>query len=71
MSKKPVKVVTVKKAAGKRKAAKGYKLPDPIPIGEIIRDVTKKEWQIGPSVGVGGFGEIYAGRFITLNTHLM
>jgi hypothetical protein len=68
MSKKPVKTVAVKKTAGKRKGANGYRLPDPIPVGEIVRDVTKKEWQIGPSVGVGGFGEIYAGRLIAIHT---
>lgn len=60
MSQKATKAVAMKKVAGKRKAASGYKLPDPIPIGEILRDVTKKEWQIGSSIGVGGFGEIYA-----------
>jgi hypothetical protein len=65
MSQKATKAVAMKKVAGKRKAANGYKLPDPIPSGEILRDVTKKEWQIGPSIGVGGFGEIYAGRFIS------
>lgn len=68
MSKKPVKAVAMKKTARQRKAANGYKLPDPIPVGEIVRDVTKKEWQIGPSIGIGGFGEIYAGTFITLHT---
>jgi hypothetical protein len=68
MSKKPMKSMTIKKTAGQRKAAKGYKLPNPIPVGEIVRDVTKKEWQIGPSIGVGGFGEIYSGRFITVHT---
>lgn len=61
MSKKATKATAVKKVAGRRKAANGYKLPDPIPTGEILRDVTKKEWQIGPSIAVGGFGEIYAG----------
>jgi hypothetical protein len=65
---KATKAFTGKKAARKRKAANGYKLPDPIPVGEIIRDVAKKEWQIGPSIGVGGFGEIYAGTFITAYT---
>jgi hypothetical protein len=65
MSQKATKAVAMKKVAGKRKAANGYKLPDPIPVGEIVRDVTKKAWQIGPSIGVGGFGEIYAGRFIS------
>jgi len=64
MSQKATKAAAAKKVAGKGKAANGYKLPDPIPIGEILRDVAKKEWQIGPSIGVGGFGEIYAGGFI-------
>lgn len=65
MSQKATKAAVVKKPAGKRKAANGYKLPDPIPLGEIIRNVCKKEWQIGPSIGAGGFGEIYAGMIIT------
>lgn len=69
MSQKATKAVAVKKAAGKRKAANGYKLPEHIPTGEIIRDMSKKEWQIGPSIGVGGFGEIYAGAIIT--THFI
>ncbi|XP_069688663.1 serine/threonine-protein kinase VRK1-like [Periplaneta americana] len=60
MSLKTNKAAPVKKAQGKRKAANGYKLPDPIPNGEIIKDVAKKQWQIGPSIGVGGFGEIYS-----------
>jgi len=68
MSQKATKAAAVKKVAGKRKAANGYKMPDPIPIGEILRDVTKKEWQIGPSIGVGGFGEIYAGG---LSVHIL
>ena len=41
-----------------RKAANGYKLPDPIPAGEVIT-AGKKSWRLGRSVGVGGFGEIY------------
>ncbi|XP_075980563.1 serine/threonine-protein kinase VRK1-like [Anticarsia gemmatalis] len=49
-----------KKAAPKKKGA-GYKMPDPIPTGEVIKDtIFKKEWRIGPSIGVGGFGEIYS-----------
>ena len=46
-------------ANGKRKAANGYRLPDPIPEGEIFKDGTKKQWRLGKSIGVGGFGEIY------------
>ncbi|PZC77484.1 hypothetical protein B5X24_HaOG203362 [Helicoverpa armigera] len=58
----------VKKAAPKRKAA-GYKMPAPIPAGEIIKDnLFKKEWRIGPSIGVGGFGEIYSACDHTLKT---
>ncbi|CAH0588801.1 unnamed protein product [Chrysodeixis includens] len=50
----------VKKAAPKKKGA-GYKMPAPIPTGEVIKDTLfKKEWRIGPSIGVGGFGEIYS-----------
>jgi hypothetical protein len=71
MSHKVTKAAAVKKVAGRRKAAIGYKLPDPIPIGEILRDVTKKEWQIGPSIGVGGFGEIYSGGFISAHIILL
>jgi len=42
-----------------KKTANGYKMPDPIPAGEIIRSSTKEVWTIGKSIGVGGFGEIY------------
>ena len=44
-----------------RKAANGYRLPDPIPEGTIIQGQGKKSWKIGKSIGVGGFGEIYLG----------
>ncbi|XP_014220249.1 serine/threonine-protein kinase VRK1 [Trichogramma pretiosum] len=50
---------TAKKAAPKKKGANGYKLPDPIPKGEILTDMRKQKWKIGTSIGVGGFGEIY------------
>ncbi|XP_053639117.1 serine/threonine-protein kinase VRK1 isoform X2 [Cherax quadricarinatus] len=43
----------------KRVAANGFKLPEPIAPGVIITDVAKKQWRIGHSIGVGGFGEIY------------
>ncbi|XP_030022580.2 serine/threonine-protein kinase VRK1 [Manduca sexta] len=49
-----------KKAGGKKKA-NGYKMPAPIPVGEVINDtLMNKKWKIGPSIGVGGFGEIYS-----------
>lgn len=49
------------KKAPKKKAANGYKLPDPIPKGEILTDLMKRQWIISSSIGVGGFGEIYSG----------
>ena len=42
-----------------RFAPNGYRLPDPIKEGEILTDVTKKQWKLGRAIGLGGFGEIY------------
>lgn len=42
-----------------RFAPNGFRLPDPIREGEILTDVTKKQWKLGRSIGLGGFGEIY------------
>jgi len=47
------------KKPAKKTAANGYKMPDPIPAGEVVRSNTKETWTIGKSIGVGGFGEIY------------
>ncbi|XP_048479489.1 nucleosomal histone kinase 1 isoform X1 [Plutella xylostella] len=50
-----------KPAAAPKKKANGYKMPAPIATGEVIHDtLMKKKWRIGPSIGVGGFGEIYS-----------
>lgn len=43
----------------KRIAANGFRLPDPIREGETFTDLEKKQWRLGRSIGVGGFGEIY------------
>lgn len=48
-----------KKAAAPRKAANGHRLPDPLPAGEILTDLCRKQWRLGKAVGLGGFGEIY------------
>lgn len=60
----PKKGAAVKKAVASqpRMAANGYRLPDPLPPGEILTDNTKKSWVLGESIGVGGFGEIYTAR---------
>jgi len=39
----------------------GYQMPEPIPAGEILRDISKGQWILGKSIGVGGFGEVYSG----------
>eukprot|EP00057_Strongylocentrotus_purpuratus_P013099 XP_011667573.1 PREDICTED: serine/threonine-protein kinase VRK1-like [Strongylocentrotus purpuratus] len=38
---------------------KAYKLPDPLPEGDVLQDVRKKEWRLGKPIGQGGFGMIY------------
>ena len=50
-----------KKPAVKRKA-NAYQMPENIPLGEIMSDLSKQQWNIGPSIGTGGFGEIYCAR---------
>lgn len=39
-----------------------YKMPDPLPSGLILEDLGKKKWKLGPSIGKGGFGEIYSAQ---------
>ncbi|XP_064483718.1 serine/threonine-protein kinase VRK1-like isoform X2 [Ornithodoros turicata] len=48
-----------KAASAPRIASNGHRLPDPLPQGVILTDVTKKQWRLGCAVGLGGFGEIY------------
>lgn len=43
----------------KKRKANGYQMPERIPIGTVLTDLSKQQWKIGPSIGVGGFGEIY------------
>ncbi|KAK9743746.1 Protein kinase domain [Popillia japonica] len=37
-------------------------MPDPLPPGEILKDMIGKKWRLGSSIGKGGFGEIYAAQ---------
>lgn len=62
MSAATKKPKVAKKVAVKKKTQNGYKMPAPIPRGEVLTDFTKKAWEIGTSIGVGGFGEIYEGK---------
>ena len=49
--------VAVKKPAKKKN---GYEMPKAAKPGTILIDSHKKEWKIGKSIGIGGFGEIYS-----------
>ena len=45
---------------GAKKKTRAYKMPPPLPAGQMLTDVTRKlSWSLGESVGKGGFGEIY------------
>ena len=59
----PPKVVKPVQRPGAKKKPPIHKLPDPIREGEVVKDNSKKSWKLGKSIGVGGFGEIYAGLF--------
>uniref|UniRef100_A0A1Q3EWG6 non-specific serine/threonine protein kinase n=1 Tax=Culex tarsalis TaxID=7177 RepID=A0A1Q3EWG6_CULTA len=48
-----------KNAGGRKKAANGYQMPAPVPLGTVLTDMAKRQWKVGPSIGSGGFGEIY------------
>lgn len=43
----------------RQKKVNGYKFPEKLPKGEVLKDTAKKEWILGTSIGQGGFGEIY------------
>ena len=43
-----------------RRSPNGYILPDPLPQGLVVTDVHGNYWKISRSIGLGGFGEIYA-----------
>lgn len=45
-----------------RFAPNGNKLPERLPVGHRLVDTTKQQWLIGPSIGCGGFGDIYLTR---------
>ncbi|XP_067680813.1 serine/threonine-protein kinase VRK1-like [Haliotis asinina] len=50
---------TPKPAAKVPRAPKGHKLAETFPKGEILQDILKKQWKLGPVIGQGGFGLIY------------
>ncbi|XP_022212630.2 nucleosomal histone kinase 1 [Drosophila obscura] len=58
------RAVKPKAAAGSAPARKPkgklYAMPEKLVEGTVLQDLAKGQWRIGPSIGIGGFGEIYA-----------
>lgn len=61
-------IIMAKAGAKPKKKANGYNMPDPLPLGLIIEDLAKQRWKLGPSIGKGGFGEIYSAQKVTEGT---
>lgn len=47
-------------AVARKGGKNAYKMPEHLPVGSILQEVSKQQWKIGRSIGVGGFGEIYS-----------
>lgn len=57
-----VKMPRVKAAPGGRPGPAKRHLAVHFTAGEILTDMTKKEWKLGLPIGQGGFGCIYLGK---------
>jgi len=44
-----------------KRAANGFVMALKVPLGEVLTDMCKKKWVVGPPIGQGGFGTIYSG----------
>uniref|UniRef100_A0A182K0H4 non-specific serine/threonine protein kinase n=1 Tax=Anopheles christyi TaxID=43041 RepID=A0A182K0H4_9DIPT len=42
-----------------------YTRPEKIPLGTILTDALNVPWKVGPTIGAGGFGEIYCAYCFT------
>lgn len=56
----PKKAVAGAGAAKKKSAKNAYQMPEHLPPGSVLTDLFKQQWHTGPSIGTGGFGEIYS-----------
>ncbi|XP_040189141.1 uncharacterized protein LOC120920856 [Rana temporaria] len=69
-SKKPRKMPPKKgsgsgSGSGARKAPVKRKLAEVFPPGEVLTDIARKQWKLGPPIGQGGFGRLYLGNFLS------
>ncbi|XP_065340100.1 serine/threonine-protein kinase VRK1-like [Cloeon dipterum] len=51
-----------------KRAANGFVMALKVPLGEVLTDVAKKKWVVGPPIGQGGFGTIYSARSVDGNS---
>ena len=54
-------VVSVRK---RRERKTPYELADPLPEGEVMKDLTGNLWKLGKPFATGGFGLIYEGDIL-------
>uniref|UniRef100_A0AAG5CZ41 non-specific serine/threonine protein kinase n=1 Tax=Anopheles atroparvus TaxID=41427 RepID=A0AAG5CZ41_ANOAO len=60
MSRRKAPAATVDVSTKKRtKATNLHARPEHIPLGTVLTDSQHAQWKVGPSIGSGGFGEIY------------
>lgn len=58
----------VKAAQAARQGPAKRRLAEQFAAGEIITDLSKKEWKLGSPIGQGGFGCIYLGKWMTASS---
>ena len=51
-------VFSVRKVKERKKA---YELADPLPEGQVMKDLSGNLWKLGKAFATGGFGLIYEG----------
>lgn len=59
----------VKAAQAGRQGPAKRRLAEQFAAGEIITDMSKKEWKLGLPIGQGGFGCIYLGKCVVVSSH--
>jgi hypothetical protein len=59
----PPKKENSKDKPKQKKTANGADMALKVPLGEVMTDVSRKKWVVGPPIGQGGFGTIYSGTY--------
>lgn len=59
----------VKAAQAGRQGPAKRRLAEQFAAGEVITDMSKKEWKLGLPIGQGGFGCIYLGKCMVTSSH--